>query len=106
MLARYALLLPLLIALPVNAGTRESVAVAYADLNLASAQGQAMLEHRIESAVRRVCDANDSRELAMRAASRKCQLAARSVARPSMEVAVQRAAATSEVAGIVAAARQ
>lgn len=105
MLARYILLLPLFVALPVCAGTSESLAVPYADLNLASTQGQATLERRIETAVRSVCDANQSRELAMRAASKRCQQAARDAVHPNMQVAVQRATTTNELAGATAASR-
>ena len=40
-------------AMPANAGTVE---VSYADLNLASPEGQARLEKRVEKAAREVCE--------------------------------------------------
>lgn len=55
LLAALGLALP---ALPAAAQT-QSVTIVYKDLNLASAEGQAALERRIEKAARAACGAND-----------------------------------------------
>jgi len=53
-----------------------SVAVPYADLNLANEQGIAALNARIKSAVEKVCGSPDPRELSRTAAARECRDAA------------------------------
>jgi UrcA family protein len=51
----------------------QSVAVRYDDLNLASSAGVEALYRRISSAARAVCPDEHSRELAVVAASERCQ---------------------------------
>lgn len=99
--ARFALLIPLLIALPVNAGTPDRIKVSHADLNLVSVKGRATFERRIESAVEQVCSYGSNPELAFRAATQKCQTAARAAARSQMQVAIERAASANEIAAAV-----
>jgi len=53
-----------------------SVAVPYADLNLANAQGIAALNSRIKNAVDKVCGSPDARDLTRVAATRECRDAA------------------------------
>ena len=56
---------------------RTEIAVSYADLNLASDAGQAVLAQRINSAASKVCDVNpNQRDLAMKANSKRCYTAA------------------------------
>ena len=52
--------------------TPEVRTVAYADLDLSTAAGRSRLEHRIEAAVREVCGAAPSFDLARRHAVREC----------------------------------
>jgi UrcA family protein len=95
---RFALFIPLLLAVPANAGTPAAIEVTYADLNLVSVQGQTMLERRIESAIQKICSYGENRDLTLRAASQKCERAARDAARSKMQVAVQRAGSANELA--------
>lgn len=102
MFARFTLLIPLLIALPVSAGTLTTVEVSHADLNLVSEMGQATLARRVEAAVEKVCSYGHNPELALRAASQKCEKVAREAARSKMQFAVQRAASANELAAAAA----
>jgi UrcA family protein len=52
--------------------TPEVRVVSYADLDLSSAAGRNQLEHRIQTAVREVCGAAPSFDLARRHAVRDC----------------------------------
>ena len=64
--------------------------VSYADLNLASARGKALLERRVGSAVREVCLGASNHRAATYAES-SCRTAAWADARPQMELAYERA---------------
>lgn len=71
-----------------QAAQTNSVRVSYADLNLASASGANILEKRIASAARVVCEIEDSRELALAAATTTCRDHAVSDARPAFDAAL------------------
>lgn len=56
----------------------QAAKVSYGDLDLSSAAGSRVLDKRIESALRRVCDYNpQERQPALRSASVRCMAAAR-----------------------------
>jgi UrcA family protein len=74
-----------------QAATVNSVRVSYADLNLASDQGRSVLERRIGFAAFRVCQVEDTRELALAAATNVCRSDAIERARPAYEAAVNAA---------------
>ncbi len=57
-------------ALPALAAEGESIAVQYSDLNLASAEGQRVLDRRLERAARNVCGMDEIR-VGTRLASRE-----------------------------------
>jgi UrcA family protein len=65
-----------------------SVRVSYADLNLASGPGATILENRIESAARLVCEIEDSREFALATATNLCREQAISDAMPAFNAAL------------------
>ena len=65
-----------------------SVRVSYADLNLASGDGQHLLQRRITGAARTVCVIEDSKELALRSATNLCRSDAIASAWPAYERAV------------------
>ena len=71
-----------------QAGTTNSVKVSYADLNLATDQGQYRLQGRINGAARIVCEIEDSRELALRSATNACRGDAVASAKPAFDAAV------------------
>ena len=71
-----------------QAAESRSVRVSYADLNLASDRGQQSLQRRIKYAAVTVCEIEDSRELALAAATKGCRSAAIADARPAYEAAV------------------
>ena len=71
-----------------QAATTNSVRVSYADLNLATAPGRDVLEGRIAGAARRVCEIEDSRELALAQATNVCRSAAISDAQPAVDAAI------------------
>jgi UrcA family protein len=99
-IARLALLAALagsVFAAAAQAGTPgsdvASVKVAYGDLNLTSSQGSTVLDSRIKSAARAVCDAGDldNRDLRAYAEERSCEQ--RAIARAVADVhSVQMAA--------------
>jgi UrcA family protein len=62
--------------------------VSYADLNLASPSGANVLERRIASAARVVCEIEDSRELALATATMTCRDQAVSDAQPAFNAAL------------------
>jgi UrcA family protein len=72
-----------------QAAASNSVRVSYADLNLASAEGRNSLVHRIAFAARTVCEIEDSRELALAAATNACRSDAIEAAQPQYEAAVR-----------------
>jgi UrcA family protein len=65
-----------------------SMTVTYADLNLGSTIGQNRLQKRITGAAKIVCVIEDSRELALAAATNDCRSDAVSRAQPAFEAAV------------------
>lgn len=65
-----------------------SMRVSYADLNLGSNAGQASLQRRIAGAARIVCVIEDSREMALQAATKDCRSDAIASAEPAYEAAV------------------
>lgn len=71
-----------------QAETTNSVRVSYADLNLASQTGASVLERRIASAARVVCEIEDSRELALAQATNLCRNQAISDAQPAFHAAL------------------
>lgn len=71
-----------------RAAETNSVRVSYADLNLASHPGQQLLQHRIASAARTVCDLEDSRQLPLLFAAIACRNDAIASAEPAYEAAV------------------
>lgn len=71
-----------------QADDSNSVRVSYADLNLASAAGQGVLQHRIAGAARLVCVIEDSREMALRSATNDCRSEAVARAWPAYQAAV------------------
>jgi UrcA family protein len=92
-----------------QAATANSYRVTYADLNLATRVGQTSLERRIAYGARVVCEIEDSREMALAAATNACRGDAIEGARPAYEAAIARARrGTVEVlgaAGIIVTAR-
>jgi UrcA family protein len=71
-----------------QAATTNSYRVSYADLNLASDHGRQSLQRRIAFGARVVCEIEDSRELALAAATNACRSDAVESARPAYEAAV------------------
>jgi len=72
--------------------------VAYADLNLATADGRAMLEARVAAAIGRICPAADGRDLARAKAVAACRAAARTDVAPQLAAAATRALAQARAA--------
>lgn len=71
-----------------QAAESNSVRVSYADLNLASESGATILENRIESAARLVCEIEDSRDLTLAQATQMCRSQAVSHAQPAFHAAL------------------
>ena len=71
-----------------QAAESNSVRVSYADLNLASETGASILEKRITSAARTVCEIEDSRELALAQAPSSCRGQAIADAQPAFHAAL------------------
>ena len=67
------------------------VRVSYADLNLASEVGATILENRIESAARTVCEIEDSRDLTLAQATQICRSQAVADAQPAFHAALSAA---------------
>jgi len=90
------------LAIPASAGTpaARQAKVAVADLNLATAPGQAKLDHRLAVAIRQVCGAGDQRDLTLQAELRRCRESARKSAAPRRAALI--AAATTSNHGAVA----
>jgi UrcA family protein len=62
-----------LLATAASAEAPSQIKVGYADLNLASAAGQEMLDHRIDAAARKVCGVDsDERLLSISTAAARC----------------------------------
>jgi len=71
-----------------NAATGTSVAVSYADLNLGSALGRNVLQHRITSAAADVCDYGKFQDISRMSAASNCRAGAIDAAQPAYEQAV------------------
>ena len=71
-----------------QAATTNSVRVSYADLNLASQYGARILDRRVHSAARVVCEIEDSREMALAQATNLCRNQAVSDAQPAIQAAL------------------
>jgi UrcA family protein len=71
-----------------QAAQTNSVRVSFADLNLASPSGANVLEKRIASAARVVCEIEDSREIALATATTVCRNQAISDAQPAFNAAL------------------
>ena len=78
----------LLVPTATQAATTNSYRVSYADLNLASDGGRQTLERRIAFGARVVCEIEDSRELALAAATKACRSGAINGVQPAYEAAV------------------
>jgi UrcA family protein len=71
-----------------QASVSNSVRVSYADLNLGSRAGAWVLERRISSAARVVCEFEDSREMGLQQATVVCRNQAISDAQPAFNAAL------------------
>jgi UrcA family protein len=71
-----------------QAETTNSVRISYADLDLATKGGQHRLQARMAYGARVVCEIEDSRELALAAATNVCRSDALESAQPAYEAAV------------------
>ena len=78
----------LLVPTATQAAATNSYRVSYADLNLASDGGRQTLERRIAFGARVVCEIEDSRELALAAATKACRSDAINGVQPAYEAAV------------------
>jgi UrcA family protein len=58
-----------------------TIVVQYSDLNLASVQGQAQLDRRLEAALRQACPQPDNRDLKAKLQQRQCLAKAREMAK-------------------------
>ena len=87
-LAALATASALLVPTASQAAQANSYRVSYADLNLASDTGRQTLERRIAFGARIVCEIEDSRELALAAATNACRSEAISGVQPAYEAAV------------------
>lgn len=70
-----------------NGGGSRTARISVADLDLASFEGQQVLDQRVDSAIRRVCRTSGE----LWAVSQACRKAARVQAKPQVFAAVQRA---------------
>lgn len=70
-----------------QASASNSARGSYADLNLASAAGEHILERRIAGAAKFVCEVEDLRELALASATKSCRSDAIAGAQPQFEAA-------------------
>ena len=71
-----------------QAATTNKYSVSFADLNLASDHGQQVLQRRMAFGAKVVCEIEDSRELALAAATNACRGDALTAARPQYDAAV------------------
>lgn len=62
--------------------------VPFSDLNLASADGRAALDNRLDRAAKSVCAVGESQELSAYLASKNCYIASIADARDAAEVAI------------------
>ncbi len=74
-----------------QAAEPNSVRVSYADLNLASAPGQQILEHRIVRAAKIVCIYDDGKDVDLALETNACRSDAIAGARPAYAAAVNAA---------------
>lgn len=100
MFVRTVFLVAALAAAPLAAAGAQTVsrAVSYADLNLASADGSAALQSRLEAAARAVCAPEDYRDLQQLSASAACTKNALAQADGAARTAVAAAQGASPVA--------
>ena len=73
---------------PAVAQVPETVAVSYADLNLANRAGRAVLDQRIADAAESLCGDFDRRELGRAAAGRECIGATLAAVQPQVDAAI------------------
>jgi UrcA family protein len=74
-----------------QAQTANTYRASYADLNLASENGQQILQRRIAFGARVVCEIEDSRELALASATNLCRGDAIAAVQPAYQAAVNAA---------------
>ena len=85
--------------------TPPSAAVAYADLNLESAEGRQHLDRRVRVAIRQICGEPAMLPLRQRGAQRHCAAVAWQNAEPQIAAAIQRDRFAGRSAPILVAAR-
>lgn len=90
-LAAFAAASVLVVPTVSQAAEPRSVAVSYADLNLASDAGASILEKRIGIAARTVCEIEDNRELDLQIATLSCREQAVADAQPAFFAALSAA---------------
>ncbi len=95
-----AMIAATLVTAPANAASDNipTRVVRYADLNLATAAGQATLNRRIVNAARAVCAADNNPDLRARQAANKCYRTAIASANRQAEIAVANSRGTSSAA--------
>lgn len=79
-------------AAPAVAEGTKTVKVSYADLNLSSAAGRQELDRRVARTADRICGVALEQHLEMKAVAKRCAVAARESARPTIELAYRNAA--------------
>jgi len=79
-------------------GPAPQARVAFADLNLATAQGRTRLDARVTAAIARICPDAGVRDLARVHAVEACRAAARSGVQPQLAAAASRAQALARTA--------
>ena len=75
-------------SVPAFAQESRSIAVSYADLNLASADGRDVLDQRIASAASQLCGPSDGRDLVWARAVEACQQATIGAVQPQRDAAI------------------
>lgn len=76
---------------PASAEPVRTITVSYADLDLASPEGRAVLEQRVKVAVRQVCRTRVFHPFVQRAARQDCRDRTSQIARNSVELAIAKA---------------
>lgn len=66
-----------------------AMAVSFAGLDLASPEGQQMLDRRLHAALNQVCGRDDMRDLALASSVRRCRRDAMAGTRPQVRIAIQ-----------------
>lgn len=80
-------------------GPAPQARVGYADLNLATADGRAILDARVAAAIGRLCPPADIHDLARAKAVAACRAAARAGAEPQLTAAASRALMQARASG-------